>query len=45
MSSPMKNQMIPCNILDDDDTQSSSPNRKKEEEDNRIDHREGFYIR
>jgi len=44
MSSPIKNQMIPCNILDDDDTQTSSPKRKKEEE-NRIDHREGFYIR
>jgi len=44
MSSPIKNQMIPCNILDDDDTQTSSPARKKEE-DNRIDHREGFYIR
>jgi len=44
MSSPIKNQMIPCNILDDDDTQTSSPVREKEE-DNRIDHREGFYIR
>ena len=45
MSSPIKNQTIPCNILnDDDDTESSSPKRKKEE-DNRMDHREGFYIR
>ena len=46
MSSPIKNQTIPCNILDDDDTQTSSPKREKtKEEDNRIDHREGFYIR
>ena len=46
MSSPIKNQMIPCNILDDDYTQTSSPKReKKKDEDNRIDHREGFYIR